>query len=580
MKMELKKFVIGRDCLNRFFRVVEKVKGSTIFILQVLKLKVRFFTFLENLFTKFVIIWKIYLLNLQEFGKRIYQKVYNLENLFTNMVETDMILRHNLWWKHGKSFENYDKHLIEVDKVSKNFKRGDIELKPGIYVITGPRQIGKTVWVKKKIVNLLNNKANPGSIFYLSCDALTSRGRKELRRAINFYLETTREFEKTYIFLDEINYVNDWVYEIKSLEDVGAFSKSIVLLTGSSSYDIKRNTELLPGRNIEGNTYFLKPLSFREFVLQTTHIFYKYINNNEMRQSFGILEKKIKDISILNIESNQMENIIMEILPFKDELNYLFNIYLSTGGFPIVINNYLKNKKVTIESSIFETFIRIIVEDFTKQGKRENTARQILLGILKRLGSRYSYSSLSKETETGITHPTIIDYLDLYEKSFIIQIINPYDLNKKQIRAKADKKIYFADPFIYHAVNNWIYGEGFDFVKDLIMNDKNVSVLIEGIVASHLSKLKEVPLTKEPITFLWYYYNRNKEIDFVFKEKNYVGIEVKYQFSPSISEILKIENIKDYIVLTKDKMKIKGNCIFVPVSVFLSLLDVSKRNLQ
>ena len=29
------------------------------------------------------------------------------------MVETDTILRHNLWWKHGKSFENYDKHLIE-----------------------------------------------------------------------------------------------------------------------------------------------------------------------------------------------------------------------------------------------------------------------------------------------------------------------------------------------------------------------------------------------------------------------------------------------------------------------------------
>ena len=302
------------------------------------------------------------------------------------MVQTDTFIKQNLWWKHNDGFKRYDFHITEVGKANIEFNRGDIELKPGIYVITGPRQIGKTVWVKKKIMNLLENKVNPRSIFYLSCDALTSKGRKELRRATNYFFQTALEFEKTYIFLDEINYIHDWIYEIKTLADEGIFSKSIVVLTGSSSSEIRRKTELIPGRGLEGNTYFLKPLSFREFIIQTINKMSFGVKNPEMLSSLKKLQEIIKDCSVCDLELNQIKKKVSEIFPFKNELDYMFNIYLITGGFPNVINNYLKNKKETIDNSIFETFIRIIMGDFAKTGKLENTAKQILYGILKRIG--------------------------------------------------------------------------------------------------------------------------------------------------------------------------------------------------
>ncbi len=498
------------------------------------------------------------------------------------MVVSDTIVKHNLWWKHGEAFDSHDRHLKEYKESEVQFERRDIELKNGIYVIIGPRQIGKTVWTKKRILNLLERgKVDPRSIFYFSCDALTSRGRKELRRIIDFFLKTSREFEKTYIFLDEINYVEDWAYEIKMLADTGAFSKSALILTGSSASEIRRKTELLPGRGIEGNTYFLKPLSFREFVLQTGGKFSQFIKDAEMKDSFNILSNKLKNISLDNMDLNQIEGKIMDILPFKSELDYLFNIYLLTVVFPMLINNYLQNKMKNIDDEVYETFIRIIKGDFANIRKQETTARQILSGILKRLTTRYSYTRLGKETEEGITHPTIIDYIELFEKSFIIRTLNCYDFAKKNIRPKAPKKIYFADPFIYYSVNNWIRGEGFDAAKEIIMKDKETSLIIEQIVAAHLAKLKEKPLTRESNTYLWYYYDRRKELDFIFKikENDYLGVELKYQYNPSPSEILKIGDVRNYIVLTKDEMKTDENILFIPTSLFLALLKVSDRNL-
>jgi predicted AAA+ superfamily ATPase len=65
----------------------------------------------------------------------------------------------------------------------------------------------------------------------------------------------------------EINFVADWVLEIKGIADSDKFDRVVILFTGSP-FGIKVHTHELIGRNVEGNRYFLRPLSFWDFVLQ------------------------------------------------------------------------------------------------------------------------------------------------------------------------------------------------------------------------------------------------------------------------------------------------------------------------
>jgi predicted AAA+ superfamily ATPase len=65
----------------------------------------------------------------------------------------------------------------------------------------------------------------------------------------------------------QIWFVKDWVLEIKGIADSDRFDRVVILFTGSP-FGIKVHTQELIGRNIEGNRYFLRPLSFRDFVLQ------------------------------------------------------------------------------------------------------------------------------------------------------------------------------------------------------------------------------------------------------------------------------------------------------------------------
>jgi len=81
------------------------------------------------------------------------------------------------------------------------------------------------------------------------------------------------------------------------------------------------------------------------------------------------------------------------------------------------------------------------------------------------------------------------------------------------------------------------------------------------------------------ITFLWYWYNRS-EIDFIYKNNTkYIGIEVKYQKTTSPKDILKINQITQYILLSKDNFDYKENTLIIPTSTFLALLKQSEKNL-
>ncbi len=495
------------------------------------------------------------------------------------------ITEQNPWWVQRPVLADYERIFSRLFGETRPifFARKTLELEKGnIYILRGCRQVGKTTYLYNLIRKLIEVKQiPPRDILYLSLDSFTSR--RELRNALTLFLQRTMEAEEVYIFLDEITSLEDWNLELKYLADQGVTNRAVIVATGSSAARLKEKGELLPGRGLEGNEYFFKPLTFREFVLQTAHYIGESSRSQEFRENLFVLKEILSKTALdIGAELEEVKGKVFEIMPYHNELQYLFRIYLITGGLPRVINNYLKNRyemnQESIDSTLAELFVRSVLGDLSKLQRQEILARGILKAVVERYGTRYSFSKLAGEIER--THVTTIDYLEFLEESFILFIHYAYDFNTKDIKSKGEKKVYFIDPFIYHSIKSYLRGrEIWDIIMETLESEEVQGGLIEGVVNSHLLAHKERPYLKKGNTFLWTYYDKTKELDAVIRlNHQYRGIEVKYQMRVNEKDIKRVPAIKDYLILSRDEIDGKGEVLILPVALFLSLLPVSEGN--
>ncbi|WP_052295949.1 ATP-binding protein [Pseudothermotoga thermarum] len=126
------------------------------------------------------------------------------------------------------------------------------------YTIRGPRQVGKTTFLKLYIKKLLESGIPPSRILFLTCDDL--KDRFELIEVIkNFFQLYGKSGGISYMFIDEITMIQDWQSGIKYLVDIGLLEDCLVVLTGSSAYDLKISSERLPGRKGYNRDLFFLP---------------------------------------------------------------------------------------------------------------------------------------------------------------------------------------------------------------------------------------------------------------------------------------------------------------------------------
>ncbi len=496
-------------------------------------------------------------------------------------MKVSEIVDQNPWWAEGTDFVSHDPHLKAAQPIF--FRRRPLEMAPGdIYTLRGPRQVGKTTYFKETVKELLRKGVPPRTILYLSVDFFTSR--RELRSALDYFLGITVDAERIYLLFDEITAIPDWNFELKRLADQGVTRRAVILCSGSSAPRLKEKAELLPGRGLEGNERYIKPLSFREFVLQVVSYLAEVLPSEELAVRFGRLQPVLSRCEIeLEASLEEIRKAMSELLPYKRELQYLFRLYLITGGIPLVINHYLKNRyqdsQEKIDSQVAEIFMRSVLGDLSQLKRQETLAREILRALAAKYGSRYSFSTLSHELERH--HLTIIDYLTLMQESFILFVLYAYDFGRMEVKDKGDKKIYFLDPFIYYSVRSYLNGrEVWKVITETAEDEDRLGGVVEGVVLSHLLMHKEVPYLREGRTFLWTYYDRaGRELDAVIRlAKGYRAVEVKYQAQVDERNLRRTAPIKDYILLSRDEVGGRNNLLIAPVDIFLSLLPVSKGN--
>ena len=158
----------------------------------------------------------------------------------------------NPWWAGQPLPPLPSYHRWPFDKLKNMIVKG---ITPAI-VVRGPRRIGKTILLKQIIQDLLNEGVSSNRILYVPFDELaTIAGLEEPVLAIARWFEkeilratfnaSSRDGKPAYLFLDEVQNLDDWAAEIKNLVDNHSVR---VFITGSSSFRIEAGRDSLAGR--------------------------------------------------------------------------------------------------------------------------------------------------------------------------------------------------------------------------------------------------------------------------------------------------------------------------------------------
>jgi len=261
--------------------------------------------------------------------------------------------------------------------------------KQKVLVIYGARQVGKTTLIQ-------NIQAKfPEKSLYLNCDepdireTLTDSTSTQLKALIG---------DKTLVFIDEAQRVKNIGLTLKLLVD--NLPTIQVVTTGSSSFDLSNQiVEPLTGRKYE---YYLYPFSLGE--LQSVY------SNLEIKR---ILERRM--------------------------------IY---GMYPEIVQKEAEAGKILKDITRSYLFGDILQY---QQVKNPNLLEKLLQALALQIGNEVSYNELANLL--GIDKKTVVRYVELLEKAFIIFTLKPFSRNLRKELTKL-RKIYFLDAGIRNTLIN------------------------------------------------------------------------------------------------------------------------------
>lgn len=303
----------------------------------------------------------------------------------------------DLFWEND-DWEMEDKHLLQMKKSPFLRPFPSIHFESGLYVLRGPRQVGKSSWLK----TILSSASKTMSCLYLSCENI--RDQIDLAEI----LKSSRE--RDLILLDEVSFVKGWDRAVKHEVDRGI--QSTLIVTGSNTSDLRHGADRMPGRIHSDGDLQLLPMDFFEF--------------RRMR-----------------------EQAQWKTLTWKEELELFFQI----GGFPMALAEAGENGMMPKKS--WKIYRNWLIGDAIKLGKNELYLKEVLVQLCRTLSSSISLQSLAQKTNIG-SHHTVQEYVQVLEDCFALGTLFAMNPNDGSFHFKKEKKFYFRDPLIYWMVMDWL----------------------------------------------------------------------------------------------------------------------------
>ena len=289
-----------------------------------------------------------------------------------------------------------------------------------IKVMVGHRRVGKS-YILYQLINLINSEESNANIIYINKEDLDFDFIRTYRDLYSYIKDRLLEERRNYIFIDEIQEIEDFHLAIRSL---ALNDNNDIYITGSNSKML--SSELaneLGGRYVEFKIYSLSYMEFLQF--------HKLDNDDES------LEK-----------------------------------YIHFGGLPYLINIPME-EQIVMEyvKSVYST---IVLRDVIQRKNIRNTIflEQLIRFLADNTGSLFSSKSISdflKSQNVKLASNQVSEYADYLAEAFVVHRIGRYDVIGKRF-FEIGEKYFFENMGIRNAVAGYKIQDRAKRIENVVCN--------------------------------------------------------------------------------------------------------------
>lgn len=497
------------------------------------------------------------------------------------MVGEMELRRQNPWWESRSAIEDDDK-IAEWRSSQARRDPGLLraircDAGPGgaaVCALRGPRQVGKTTLMKLQIRDFLNQGKRPWNIMYCSLDSAETP--EDVAGSVDCYLKISarRRQGRSYVFLDEASSVRNWQKGIKCMADAGMLSGCTVVAACSRTARMESSSET-PGRRGGAGVAdrALLPAKFSEYASM-------YSPRIRKAMGGGAMSPDARRRALDGLASGRIDGAVEDAHAMYDELQFLLERYMLTGGTPKIVGQYAESGSVPDIS--YRAYLEGVAGQWEESGRDRASLKQISGAVIEAMGGRASWKALSDGSGLGGAS-SAKSCAELLAGMFVLSVVRRYDHREKIPMARRERKIYFTDPFFVHAFNAWMRGGG--FMESVEYRDGGAGgPVLEGVVASHLARwsfdMSRQQQIFDPRERVFYWVDdKGREVDFVCASgRTQIPVEVKYRNRLRLTELAPLTRFLDAagaetgVVLSKNVLDAKRDYVIVPACVFLALV--------
>jgi len=284
-----------------------------------------------------------------------------METVFNNLS------KYNFWYNNNISLGFIRKnYLLKITKYLNNKL---------VKVLTGQRRTGKS-YILRQIIDFLITKKSikPTNIFYLNKEYIgfdQIKNSTQLDELFKYYKQKLAVSGKIYIFLDEIQNIDNWEVFVNSYSQ-DFTSEYEIFITGSNSNLLSGElATLLSGRYIEFPIY---PFSYSEYIdihqlENNKNAYLQYLNTGGLPELLNFHEEEITKNYIESLKNTIILRDIISRYSIKDLqlLESIFRFIASNIGNLTSASNIVKYFKSLNKKTNYETvssYLRYLIESY------------------------------------------------------------------------------------------------------------------------------------------------------------------------------------------------------------------------
>jgi predicted AAA+ superfamily ATPase len=419
----------------------------------------------------------------------------------------------NRWWR-SPGWDRDDPDLRAAASAPFDYRSGALsDLRVGgLYVLRGPRRVGKSTEIKHAVRDLLAARVPARNIVHAAVDGWRAEDLRTLVATASRSFLAGVEGHR-YWFIDEITSVkDDWPSTIKNLRDNDAgFARDTVVLTGSSAAGLHEARKALAGRRgdaVKADRAML-PMRFTDVVAAA-----------------GLTLPAIPRIRARDLRHQTVQALVRDLIPFLGELVPLWETYLRVGGFPQAVTAWRRSGEPG--RGLVEALWDVVHGDAISSARFAATQTQALLsGLARGLCNPLNVANLARDL--AVTPVTAGERLaDLADHFLIWPCYKVADGHRRDHGpgpplvpwVAAQRKWYFTDPLLARLASLRSGEQDLDLT---LLSEQQIGLcLLRNVGAEDAISLADFD------SVLYYRSATDSEIDFVGSSLGEIAVESKY----------------------------------------------------